>query len=334
MLPFNFLWKALLLWILNAVGVWGKYSQNQCDWKASGENEDPALGMVHQVYLRCTKGQVQWRHPQSAIRITFQFLDKNVDFRLCIRPTSDSMGANIYRDIPYGDILPVVLQRRPDLEYMNKVPNSELREIVTEMLQRTRPREIQCFESLEGKAVLLLEAQNNPLHLNLVTTFDYVLEPLTHNLLDLYHSYNDCRKCNATELVREFCSSDFVIKARLMSVTPDVTTSQNYIDILASHIYRQRDSIFNPARNNHYRGSIVRPLQCFTMRDHANYLITGGIALGEAKAGCMVRFQQAKRWFVEMTLAGLNDCDLKDVLEYSKRRRRWMTLIRVHSYPI
>lgn len=111
-----------------------------------------------------------------------------------------------------------------------------------------------------------------------------------------------------------------VIKGRLLDITPDVMTSQNYIDVLASHIYRQTDSIFLPARNNHYRGVIIRPLQCMTTKDHSSYLITGGIGLGEAKAGCMVRFQQARRWFVEMTLAGLNECDLSQVMEYSRRR--------------
>lgn len=148
------------------------------------------MRMVYQVYLKCTKGHVQWRYPTSAIRITFKFLDQDTDFRLCIRPTPESMGANIYRDIPYGDLLPLVLQRRPDLDNMNKVSDMEMKKITDAMFQRTRPQEIQCFESRDGKAVLLLEAQSNPLSLHLVTSFNYVLEPLTNNLLDLYHNYN------------------------------------------------------------------------------------------------------------------------------------------------
>lgn len=140
--------------------------------------------------MKCTKGEVQWIYPTSAIRITFQFLDKNTDFRLCIRPAANSLGADVYRDVPHGDIVPVILQQRPDLHYMNKVSGKEMQKITDAMLHRTRPQEVQCFESSGGKAVLLLEAQRNPLSLHLVASFDYVLEPLTHNLLDVYHSYN------------------------------------------------------------------------------------------------------------------------------------------------
>ncbi|KAG8446026.1 hypothetical protein GDO86_013776, partial [Hymenochirus boettgeri] len=94
-----------------------QYSSDLCNWKGSGLTHETHAKDVEQVYLRCSEGSVEWLYPTGALVINLRpntLTSVNKHFTVCIKPFTDSKGANIYVEksgelsvvVPEGEISP------------------------------------------------------------------------------------------------------------------------------------------------------------------------------------------------------------------------------------
>ncbi|XP_033117274.1 meteorin-like protein [Anneissia japonica] len=278
-----------------------KYSSDECDWRGAGLTEESSLRTVKQLYLQCSRGRIEWRYPSGAIRITLQYSPKGTEFRACIKPSLRSQGANIYTDVPQQLQL-LIADKSTSLD-SSMTLNSN---------QEKNSQETHCFHSINGKAAIFIEATPNMLASKMVTELEYSLEPIVPELEQ--DPLSDCRPCNDSELIRAFCSSDFVIKSQMREVAHDTFSKESFIDLAVSHVFRQRDEVFRPAKHSRYSGIVVTPLKCGVRQGDGHFLMTGSIVLGKARLGCAPRFPQFRRIAKAMTEKGLNDCDLSAVI--------------------
>ncbi|XP_071965053.1 meteorin-like protein [Antedon mediterranea] len=288
------LFYLLIIWTLFVSGNC-KYSSDECDWKGAGLSDESSMRSVKNLYLQCTRGRITWRYPSGAIHIALQYSPKGTEFRVCLKPSLTNRGANIYTEVAQ------------QLQLLIADQNS-----ATNLNQEKNLQETHCFHSINGKAAIFIEAMPNILASKLVTEFEYSLDPLVQEVEQ--DPLSDCRPCNDTELIRAFCSSDFVIKSQMREVAHDKFSKESFIDLGVSHVFRQRDEVFRPAKHSRYSGVVVTPLKCGVRQGEGHFLMTGSIVLGRARLGCAPRFSQFRRIAKEMTERGLNDCDLSAII--------------------
>nr|XP_020641829.1 meteorin-like protein isoform X2 [Pogona vitticeps] len=70
---------------------------DECSWKGSGLSWEPSSRAVEQVHLRCTEGFLEWMYPARALRVILEpNLSSAQHTTICIKPSSNFQGANIY----------------------------------------------------------------------------------------------------------------------------------------------------------------------------------------------------------------------------------------------
>ena len=107
-----------------------------------------------------------------------------------------------------------------------------------------------------------------------------------------------------------------VIKARMRGLQDDTISEETYFDLSISHVFRQRDNIFTPAKHSRYTGSVIMPSRCHARKANGHFLITGNIVLGKAHLSCAPRYTHARQIAKEMTERGLNECDLSSLINW------------------
>ncbi|KAK1877334.1 Meteorin-like protein [Dissostichus eleginoides] len=128
-----------------------QYSSDQCSWKGSGLTHESHARDVEQVYLRCSQGSLEWLYPTGAIIVNLRpntVSPAAARLSVCIKPSADSGGTNIYLD-----------------------RNGKLRLLLRE--QDHAQGKVQCFSIQEG--ALFIEAVP---HLDIsrrITEFQYEL---------------------------------------------------------------------------------------------------------------------------------------------------------------
>ena len=278
---------------------------NICDWTESGLAEIQDLQVVTQLNLRCIRGQIHWSYPTGAIRITFQYYNSGNDFRACFKPSATSSGANIYKQTQNTLTMLVSLRK-----HVVSLSGDSIETL------KSDSSKIYCFQSFGGKATVFLEAIQSYNSVKHVTHINYALEPLAS---ELHTSRQDvCLPCNHTEVVWDFCTGDFVIKARmrLRTLHDDTISEETYFDLSISHVFRQRDNIFTPSKHSKYAGTVVMPSRCHARKNTGHFLMTGNILLGKAHLSCATRYAYARQMAIEMTERGLNECDLSSLINW------------------
>uniref|UniRef100_A0AAQ5ZHW6 Meteorin-like protein n=1 Tax=Amphiprion ocellaris TaxID=80972 RepID=A0AAQ5ZHW6_AMPOC len=92
--------SALLLLLLCRISFC-QYSSDQCSWKGSGLTHEGHTRDVEQVYLRCSQGSLEWLYPTGAIIVNLRpniVSPAAARLSICIKPSTDSSGTNIYLD--------------------------------------------------------------------------------------------------------------------------------------------------------------------------------------------------------------------------------------------
>ncbi|XP_024000905.2 meteorin-like protein [Salvelinus sp. IW2-2015] len=81
--------------------AFSQYSSDQCSWKGSGLTHEGHTRDVEQVYLRCSQGSLDWLYPTGAVIVNLRpntLSPAAARLSVCIKPSRDSHGANIYLD--------------------------------------------------------------------------------------------------------------------------------------------------------------------------------------------------------------------------------------------
>ncbi|XP_078519123.1 meteorin [Lissotriton helveticus] len=293
------LWLAVLLYLGIARSVRGSYSTDLCSWRGSGLSQEPSS--VEQISLHCGEGSLEWLYPSGALHIAFSprtsigtLASGSGPSRItvCIKPSSTFRGAQAY--LERDGILALLLSE-------------------ADLAQRPR---VHCFSWLpHEKAALFLQSTPHQDISRRISAFRYELRGDWNSRLPLplnkFSVEGVCRPCNDTEILMAVCTSDFVIRGNIRTVSNDADLQESVISVSATKIHRQKFTLFQPVGNSlRSTGSIRTLLRCGVKPGPGNFLFMGWVHFGEAWLGCAPRHKDFRRVYEAAQQAHQNPCEV------------------------
>ncbi|KAJ8246307.1 hypothetical protein GJAV_G00266120 [Gymnothorax javanicus] len=264
--------------------AFSQYSSDQCNWRGSGLIHEPHARDVEQVYLRCSQGLLEWLYPRGAIIVNLRpnmaSLTTGAPHTVCIKPATDSQGANIYLE-----------------------KGGELRLLLRE--QEQAEGRVQCFGLEEG--ALFVEAVAHQDISRRITTFQYELLSSRQNT-ELHSLTAPCQPCSDTEVLLAVCSSDFAGHGSIQGVEQEA--GQSVVSVQLIRLLRQKSRVFSSAggRSRRWAGRVKMPFRCGARPGEGEFLFTGMVHFGEAWLGCAPRYKDFLKLYQEAVAQGTNPC--------------------------
>ncbi|XP_017280736.1 meteorin-like protein [Kryptolebias marmoratus] len=260
-----------------------QYSSDQCSWKGSGLTHEGHTRDVEQVYLRCSQGSLEWLYPTGAIIVNLRpntVSPATARLSVCIKPSRDSTGTNIYLD-----------------------RSGKLRLLLRE--QDQGQGKVHCFGIQEG--ALFIEAVPHMDISRRITAFQYELVSDRLRAEALSPSA-PCQPCSDAEMLLAVCTNDFAARGSIRKVEEEEEHSSVTVEI--SRLYRQKTQVFasGGVRVRSWTGNIKMPLQCRVKSGEGEFLFTGTVRFGEAWMGCAPRYKDFLRLYREAQQQGTNPC--------------------------
>ncbi|NXS42104.1 METRN protein, partial [Balaeniceps rex] len=266
-------------------------SADQCSWRGSGLSQE--VGSVEQLSLHCAEGSLEWLYPTGALRLRLAprlpptaTSAKGRSPRhiiACVKPSGTFRGAQLY------------LEREGVLELL--------------LPEAPRPR-VRCFSWLpREKVALFLQATPHRDISRHIAAFRYELRGdwLARPALPATRA---CRPCNDTEILMAICTSDFVIRGSIRSVSNDVELQESVIGVSAARIHRQKFPLFQAGgRPGRPVGSIRTPLRCGVKPGPGTFLFMGWLHFGEAWLSCAPRYRDFQRIYEGARRTRQNPCE-------------------------
>uniref|UniRef100_A0A8D0E411 Meteorin, glial cell differentiation regulator n=1 Tax=Salvator merianae TaxID=96440 RepID=A0A8D0E411_SALMN len=259
-------------------------------------------GSVEQISLHCAEGSLEWLYPTGALRLSlFPRLptgstrkEKPQRVTACIKSSSSFQGAQVY------------LERDGVLELLISEANVTL-----------QPK-VYCFSWMPKEKVALF--LQSTLHRDIsrrIAAFRYELRGDWNARLS-WPSRNlsvedagTCRPCNNTEILMAVCTSDFVIRGNIRTVSNIVETQESIISVSATRIHRQKFALFQPVgKYGKSAGNIRTLLRCGVKPGPGSFLFTGWLHFGEAWLSCAPRYKDFRHIYEDARQAHENPCEV------------------------
>ncbi|KAI3365661.1 hypothetical protein L3Q82_010726, partial [Scortum barcoo] len=259
-------------------------------------------GSVEQISLHCSEGTLDWLYPKGALRLTLSPRLPSVAvgpggsssglITACVKPSEQFHGAQLY------------LERDGVLELL-----------VGDRLESSPPPRVRCFSRLPGERVaLFLQATPHQDISRRIASFRYELRGDWTARLSLdnnpINSEDACRPCNNTEILMAVCTSDFVVRGNIRSVTEDENLRAAVIKVSATRVFRQKYALFTGNSRLSSRGEVRTLLQCGVKPGPGSFLFTGRVHFGEAWLGCAPRYKDFQRAYIMAKAAQQIPCEL------------------------
>uniref|UniRef100_A0A8C7DY06 Meteorin, glial cell differentiation regulator n=1 Tax=Naja naja TaxID=35670 RepID=A0A8C7DY06_NAJNA len=255
---------------------------------------------VEQISLHCAEGSLEWLYPAGALRLSLSprlptgptGKEKPQHITACIKSSSSFRGAQIY------------LERNGVLELL-----------LSETEAALQPK-VRCFRWLPGeKAALFLQSTLHQDISRRIAAFRYELRgewkahfswPWRNLSVE-----GTCRPCNNTEILMAVCTSDFVIRGNIKSVSNDREAQESIISVSATRIHRQKFALFQPVgKSGKSTGNIHTLLRCGVKPGPGSFLFTGWMHFAEAWLTCAPRYKDFLRIYEEARQAHENPCEV------------------------
>ncbi|GAB6020444.1 hypothetical protein CHUAL_003137 [Chamberlinius hualienensis] len=263
-----------------------------CDWTGSGLDYNDGFRGVQPVYLRCSQGKVEWKYPRGALRIVLRHGTSGKDFKGCLKVSKGFAGARVF------------LEGHRTLHVLYS-PNDAT---------RRHPQLPRCFLSRNGQVALYVEAENTQqdTHRKQKAEFSYDLQ-LTAQNSSRYDPQEDCRPCSKSQLLRQFCTADFLAKGSIAGIYQNEELERTELTIRAKKVLRQNAAIFHPREEvgfNGMYGTIHVPIACGVQQGGGEFMLMGRMTLGEPTLTCAPRLNEWKAIRAEAIAQGANQCEL------------------------
>ncbi|XP_043945200.1 meteorin [Protopterus annectens] len=288
--------------------VLGSYSEDQCSWRGSGLSQEPAS--VEKISLHCAEGFLEWLYPTGALHLSLSprlplgaaslgVSHSTGHITACIKPTKSFRGAQIY------------LEKDGILELL--VPEEQTDSENTDMLNKSR---VHCFSRLPGEKVALF-LQSTP-HRDIsrrIASFRYELRGDWNSRSSLdsnnFNMEGACRPCNDSEILMAVCTSDFVVRGNIWTVSNNLELQESVISVSTTRIYRQKYTLFQPVgKHGKSFGEIRTMLKCGVKPGAGSFLFTGWLHFGEAWLGCAPRYKDFRHIYKAAKDVHENPCEL------------------------
>ncbi|XP_026214538.1 meteorin-like protein [Anabas testudineus] len=269
-----------------------QYSSDQCSWRGSGLSHESHRRDVEQVYLRCSRGSLEWLYPTGAIIVNLRLNTEGssghmAGLHVCIKPYTYSKGSHVY------------LERSGDL-----------RLLLAEKDQAQGA--VHCFSLAEG--ALFVEAVPQTDISRRITAFQYELVPSqgprAHMYPYLHPGLVTCKPCSDEEVLMAVCTSDFAGSGVFRGVASG-TDDNSPVLVSLSRLFHQKGRVFSwGGARGKWSGRVNVPSQCAVHPGGDEYLFTGSLHFGEAWLGCAPRYKDFLKVYVRAQKAGTNPCQI------------------------
>ncbi|KAJ7317914.1 hypothetical protein JRQ81_004076 [Phrynocephalus forsythii] len=267
----------LLVGLLLLAGLPPPGAADDCSWKGSGLSWEPYSRAVEQVHLRCTEGFVEWMYPARALRIILEPNLSNAQHTtVCIKPSSNFQGANIY------------VER-----------DRELYLLVSDAVE-PHLHQVSCFSTHTPKQVaLFLQASPQQDISRRTASFQY----------ELLSNQSAPSGPDVQKMERSLVEA---VRGSIRNVTHDLENHVSQVDVRVQRVYRQKNQIFQQEKTSgQWRGPINTLLQCKVKEGAGDFLFTGSEHFGEAWLGCAPRFKDVSAVYQAARRRGANPCEFR-----------------------
>lgn len=281
---------SLLLLVAVVALVQAQAPGEGCDWSGSGLDYDEQERGVQPVYLRCAQGKVDWKYPRGALRVVLRRGTSSKDFKGCLKAGKHFYGARIY------------LEGHRTLHLLYSPNDGHHAQL---------PR---CFTSRHGQVALYVEAEPSQTSVLLkrnAVEFSYDLQLKPHsNYVD---SQEECKPCNDAELLRHYCTADFLAKGTISGIYQNEELQRTELMIRAKQVVRQNVAVFHPEEELDFHGmygTVHVPISCGAKHGGGQFLFMGRMMLDNPVLMCAPRLEEWDAVRKVVLRNGSNQCDL------------------------
>ncbi|XP_045212344.2 meteorin-like protein [Mercenaria mercenaria] len=265
----QFLWIQALVTLV----LVGLSSQHQCDECDCIISADDGCKGVHLTTLTCMDGTVTWYNPTGALRIELK-PERTGNFRSCFIVNTGDVKLKVSREVDLN-----INSKSPSQRNKFELNDHNLQTLVT---FEGKSKEV-CIQATDS-VILYLEPEVDETLGYKKVVFQY---DLTFIPKDEKSPIEECRPCSEEEILKAYCSSDFVIVGSMESVHHHDDIDKTKIDVEVAQIIRHTGSHFSrPRRDLALQGTILAPRKCGVSKGDGLFLMTGRVRLGELTMGC------------------------------------------------
>lgn len=285
---------AVLLMMMAAVGVSLQSAcDGQCDCVVSSDTDDVG---VHVASASCPDGSITWYNPVGALRLELN--PSNVPhFKTCVVIKSGNVKLKLSQEIDVN-----INSKSPTLRSKYVLNDSNLKTLMTS--HGTSPE--YCITSREPVVVYIEPERTEHLGYQKIV----ILYDSTHVMEDPSASMEECRPCSEAEMLKAYCSSDFVVVGSMNSVHHNDELDKTRIDVSVAQMIRQKGSHFARTRRDSptLDGHIFAPRKCGVVKGEGLFLMTGRVRLGELRIGCAPYLSEWESIVNRAELEGRMEC--------------------------
>ncbi|XP_060067141.1 meteorin-like protein [Ylistrum balloti] len=267
----------------------------QCDCYVSEGYKERG---VRNIKPRCNEGSIRWRNPNGGLRVQLES-GYTSDFRACFAVDATNIAVKVSQEFMVTSGKQISGRRS---SYLHSVA-----------ITVNRTKEICIPSSPSYPSVLLyLETERLPYHLGVQkVTFHYVIEPIRSNKLFFNPMEEECRPCDPQELVRAYCSSDFVVTGKMSAVQHLDDIDRSQMDVEVTRVIRQKGQLFTYFREDQsLRGSMMAPRQCGIQYGNGDFLFTGYLRLGHMTISCSPYLSEWRQVLKTALADGTMECEV------------------------
>lgn len=282
----------VLLMMLMIVDLSQQHQCDQCDCIISAND---ATRGVHLTTLTCKDGSITWYNPTGALRLELR-PERTEDFRACF--VLDS-----------GDVK-LKVSREAELSINSKSPSQRSQFIMNDhnlqTLSKSTGRSKELCIDVKTSVILYLESEVSEDIASKRVVFQY---DITTGSQPDESSIEECRPCSEDEILKAYCSSDFVVVGSMESVVHMEEIEKTKIDVHVSQIIRQTGLHFTrPRRDAALQGTILAPRKCGVVKGNGLFLMTGRVRLGQLTMGCAPYLHEWESIVNRAELEGRMEC--------------------------
>ncbi|XP_061175455.1 meteorin-like protein [Saccostrea echinata] len=241
-----------------------------CDCSISDLNiEVPG---VQNIKTLCNSGNIEWISPYGALRIELSYTTGGL-FEACFKVQTENVKIKVSQE-----------SWKNSKSHLAKVlPQSSLLKPLFSVNGRTNEY---CLYSNTPVLLYLEPERTHDMSGFPRMNLQYVLERKTPKHLE--NELEDCRPCDTKELIRSYCTSDFVFVGEMGQVRQREEDDKSEVQFHVTRVVRKLSTLyFKPnADIQQQYGKIVVHKKCQVRNGRGTFLITGKVRFGELAKTC------------------------------------------------